>query len=66
MEETHESKIEAVQPVLAEGQAAQDVQTLNERVSAVLEVLEENVWSKLPEGVRGKRIEKAEFDAIFE
>jgi len=65
MEEKHKNKIESVQPVLPEGQTAQDVQPLNQRVSAVLKDLEENVWSKLPEEVRGKRIERAEFDALF-
>jgi hypothetical protein len=28
--------------------------------------LERNVWSKLPDDVRGKRVPKEEFDALFE
>lgn len=63
---TGETKTEAIRKALLERQRRLDLPTLDERVRAVMNNLEKNVWSKLPDDVRGKRIPKEEFDALFE
>jgi antitoxin VapB len=63
---TGETKTEAIRKALVDRQKQLDLPTLEERVKAFMESMERDVWSKLPPDVRGKRIPKEEYDALFE
>lgn len=63
---TGETKTEAIRKALADRWQRLDMPSVEERVKALMDDLEKNVWSKLPPDVRGKRIPKEEYDALFE
>ncbi len=63
---TGETKTEAIRKALLDRQKQLDLPTLEERWKKIRDDLERDVWSKLPPDVRGKRIPKEEYDALFE
>ena len=63
---TGESKTEAIRQSLLERKAKLGMPSPQERWEELREDLERNIWSKLPPEVRGKRIPKEEYDALFE
>lgn len=63
---TGETKTEAIRKALVERQKQLDLPTLEERWQKIRDDMERDVWSKLPPEVRGKRIPKEEYDALFE
>ncbi|CAN1492572.1 NADPH_BDH domain containing protein [Fimbriimonadaceae bacterium] len=63
---TGETKTEAIRKALVDRQKQLDLPTLEERWKKIRDDLERDVWSKLPPDVRGQRIPKEEYDALFE
>ena len=63
---TGESKTEAIRQSLLERKNRLEILSPQERWEQIRDDLEQNVWSKLPPEVRGKRIPKEEYDALFE
>ncbi|MFZ4507782.1 MAG: type II toxin-antitoxin system VapB family antitoxin [Fimbriimonas sp.] len=63
---TGESKTEVIRQALLDRKTRMGLPSVEERVKTLMEGLERDVWSKLPPEVRGKRIPKEEYDALFE
>ncbi len=63
---TGETKTEAIRKALVDRQKQLDLPTLEERWQKIRDDMERDVWSQLPPEVRGKRIPKEEYDALFE
>ena len=59
-----ESKTEAIRKALAERKQLLQAEGKGDRVDETMRWLREEVWPNLPPEVRGKRIPKAEWDAL--
>ena len=62
---TGESKTEAIRRALEERRRRLRRSSSDDRRNRVLAYLEKKVWTTLPEGERGRRLSRAEEDAIL-